>query len=133
LPVQGVEVERQRGDEASCLHRWHFGDAALVQCHAAMSWTSKWTMSQVNSWSKRRFCGHQAPGGIFYHGKTLGEDLVEGPRPVSGARGFIGLGAELLIGQRLVLAAQLVDTPLRWGGFLDVFPMVLPANFLRMS
>ena len=111
-PQQGVEVQRQGGDERLPLAGAHLGNFALVQCHAAQ---------------KLHIVGAQANvalGGFTNSGKRIRQDFIEHILFNLAALFFIvntlyGIGnarleavghcAQLIVAQLLVLWLKLVD------------------------
>ena len=115
---QRVEEERQRGDERLALAGGHFGDASAVQDHAADELDV-----EVDHLPFDGMIDHadgataEAAGGVFHHGKSFGQNLVESrllllvvldgrdARLPSG-----GLGPQFVVRERLVFLLQLVDS-----------------------
>ena len=101
--VEGIQVERQRGNEGLALARGHFGDAALVDGHAADELDVK--MHHVPRElvvANHDRAADQAAGGAFNRGEGFREDLVEGFAGFQAGAELICLGAKLFVGQRLV-------------------------------
>jgi hypothetical protein len=132
LAREGVQVERQRGDEGLALTRGHLGDATFVERDAAdqLDIEVHHVPGQFMIADQNR-ATDQSPGGIFYHSKRLGQDLVQRLALLQTQAELVGLGAKLVIGQRLVLLLELVDTRDDGAAFLDVFPMVSAGKFLE--
>ena len=70
-------------------------------------------------------------GGVFDGGKGLRHDLAEGFALGDAGAEFTGLGAELVVGQRLVLRFELVDARDDRAAFFDVFTVVPAGKFLK--
>ena len=71
---------------------------------------------------------HEPARGVFYRGERLGENRLKG-RVFIGGRGeagtkFVGLGAQLIIGERLIGFLELVDACDDGTTLLDKFPIV---------
>ena len=101
--VEGIEVERQGGNEGLALAGGHFSDAALVDRHTADELDVE--MHHVPRElvvADHDRAAHEPAGGVFDRGKGFREDLVEGFAGLQAGAELICLGAELLVGQRLV-------------------------------
>ena len=132
FPGQRVQVERQRGDEGLALARGHLGDAALVQRDAAdqLDVEVHHVPRQLVVADDDLAADHAA-GGILHRRESLGQDLVERLAGLEARAELVGLGAELLVGQRLVGELELVDAHDDRATLLDVFAMVAAGEFLE--
>ena len=108
---EGVEVERERGDEGLALAGGHLGNLALVERDAADE------LHIVVHHVPREFvlahgnlAAVEATGGVLYDGKSLGQKLVEGFTGLETVAELSGLRPELVIGQRLAGSLEFVDT-----------------------
>ena len=129
---EGVEVERQRGDEGLALARRHLGDPALVEGDAADELDVE--MHHVPGQlvvADDDLAADQAAGGVLHGGEGLGQNLVEGFAGLQAGAKFVGLGAELLVGQRLVGLLELVDARDDRAAFLEEFVVVPAGEFLE--
>jgi hypothetical protein len=132
LAGEGVQVERERGDEGLALAGRHLGDAALVQGDAANELDV-----EVDHVPGQLVVAHDdlaadhAAGGVFDGGEGLGQDGVEFLALRDAGAEFNGLGAELLVGQRLVGLLEFVDARHDGAAFLDVFAVVPAGEFLK--
>ena len=118
-PGEGIEIERQGGDEGLAFAGGHFRDAAAVQHDAADE-----LHVEVHHVPRHRLIADceslvalgQAAGGVFHHRKSLGQNLFEptGQRFRILDRGELGLpggglGAQFVVGERLELLVERVD------------------------
>ena len=97
LPVERVQVERQRGDQRLAFARLHLGDAARVQHSAGQH------LHVVVALADR------APRGFAHGREGFGQQVVEGLAVAEPVAELGGLVAQRLVGQRLVLGLEGVD------------------------
>ena len=127
-----VEVKRQRGDEGLALAGRHFGNATLVQRDAADQLDVE--MNHVPGQlvvAHHRLGADEPAGGVLHGGEGLRQDLVEGLALFQAGAEFLGLGAELVVGQRLVGLLEFVDAGHDGPTFFDVLTMVPAREFLE--
>ncbi len=97
LAGNGVQVAGERGDERLALTGFHFGDATLVQGHAADKLHVEVAHAQY------------ALGCLTHHGKRLGQQVIEGLAIcIAGAEQF-GLMRELRVVHGLVAGLEGVN------------------------
>ena len=72
-----------------------------------------------------------AAGGVLHGGESLGQNLVKRLAGLDAGAELVGLGAELLFGQRLVAELEFVDAHDDRAALLDVFAMVAAGEFLE--
>ena len=97
LSRERVEIGGQRGHQRLSLAGAHLGDTALVQHNAAQKLHA--VVAQAE----------HAVGGLAHSGKGLGQNVVG---RLSGSKArleFVGLGAQLLIGQKTVGGVERLD------------------------
>jgi hypothetical protein len=85
---EGVEVERQRGDEGLALAGGHFGDLALVQGDAAdeLDVEVHHVPGQLVV-ADQDLAADEAAGGVLHGGESLGQDLASrASRPAAATR-----------------------------------------------
>ena len=105
-----VEIKWQGGDQGFALAGGHFGDLAGVdgvptnQLHVEVDHVPGQLVAADQGAGT-----DQAAGGVFHGGEGLGQDLFEGLAGLQTGAEFVGLGAQLLVGQRLVGELKLVD------------------------
>ena len=107
---QGIEVERQRRDQRLALARGHLRDLALMEGDPADQLDVE--MDHVPGQlvlADQDLPAKEAAGAIFDRGEGFGQDLVEGLAVFQAGHELIGLGAQLLVGQRLVGLFEFVD------------------------
>ncbi len=97
LAFEGVEIDRQGGDQRLAFAGLHLGDLALVQHHAALELDVEMALAQGT-------LGRLAHGGEGFDQKVvdgfaLGQALAE----------FSGPGAQLLVGELGQLRLECVD------------------------
>ena len=97
LAGEGVEVGGQHGDEGLALAGLHLGDAALVEHDAADELHAEGLHAQ------------HAPCRLAHDGEGLGQELVEVLTGLIAGLEFVGLGAQLLVGERLHLRLKGLD------------------------
>ena len=132
LAGERVQVERQRGDEGLAFAGGHFRDASLVQRDAAdkLHVEVHHVPSQLVVADDDLASDHAA-GGTLDRRESLGQQLVERLAGLEACAELVGLGAQLLVAQRLELAIKLVDARDDGAAFLDVFAMVAAGKFLE--
>ena len=94
LAFERVEIGRQRGDEGLALAGLHLGDLALVEHGAADQLHVE--VPHVE----------HAASGLAYDGKRLGQQVVERLALGEALAELRGLGAQLLVGERLDAPAR---------------------------
>ena len=87
LAGQRVQVDGQRGHQRLALAGAHLGDLAVVQHHAADQLHVEMAHLQ------------RALAAFAHHGEGLGQQLVERSPPATRLTKFVGLGAQLVVGQ----------------------------------
>ena len=76
--AQGIEIDGKRGNERLALTCRHFGDATLVQHHAAdQLHIEVHHIPGHRLVADRELHADHAACRILHHGKSLGENLVE--------------------------------------------------------
>ena len=116
---EGIEIERQSGDEGLAFAGRHFRDAAAVEDDAADE-----LHIEVHHVPRHRLIADgeglvalgQAAGGVFHHGKRFRQNLLQpaGERVGILDRGEFGvpgsgLGAQFVVGERLELLVESID------------------------
>ena len=89
LVLEGVEVDRQRGDERLALAGLHLRDHALVQDHAADELHVEVTHAE------------HALGGLTSDSERLRQQVVERLAVLDALLELDGLGSKLLVGEGL--------------------------------
>ncbi len=97
LAGEGVQIDGQGGDQGLAFAGPHLGDAAEVQHHAADQLHVVMTLAQ------------RALGGFAHGGEGLVQQIVEGLALGEAVAEFLGLGAQLFVGQGHELRLQGVD------------------------
>ena len=86
LAFEGVEIDRQRGDQRLAFAGLHLGDLAAVQDHAALELDVE------------RALAERALGGLADRGEGLDQEVVQGLALGQAFAELDGLGAQLLVG-----------------------------------
>ena len=89
VAFEGVQVERQRGDERLALAGLHLGDLALVEDDAADELDVEVAHADV------------PPRCLAHDGEGFGQDVVHALAVGQALAELVGLGAQLGVGQRL--------------------------------
>ena len=97
VAFEGVQVERQGGDQRLALAGLHLGDLALVEDDAADELDVEVAHADA------------AARGLADDGEGLGQNVVHAFAVGEALAELVGLGAELGVGQRLNVRLQLVD------------------------
>jgi len=97
LAGERVQVDGRGGDQRLAFTGPHLGDAAVVQHHAADHLDVEMPLAQ------------DALGGLAHDGEGLFENLVEGLAGGQAVLELLGLGAQLVVGERLHLRLESVD------------------------
>ena len=132
LAAERVEVERKRRHERLALTGRHFRDAALVEGDAADQ-----LHVEVHHVPGQFLVAHrdgaadEPAGGVLHRSEGLGQDLVEGLALLQAGAELVGLGAQLFLGQLLVLLLKFVGSRDDGPGFFDVLAVVPAGEFLE--
>ena len=111
-PGQGVEIDRQRGDQRLAFAGGHFGDPARVQGIAADELhVERDHLPQQRMLADDDLRAAEPPAGVLDHGKGLGQDLIQ---PAGQLLVVLNLGKLLLPGGGL-LAQSIVGSLLQLG------------------
>ena len=97
LAVEGVEIDRQGGDQRLAFAGLHLGDLALVQDHAAHELHVEVALAE------------RALGRLAHRGEGLDQQVVQGLALGQALAEFGGLGAQLLVGELGELRLERVD------------------------
>src|ERR1700674_1093898 len=97
LAGQGIEVDRQGRHQGLAFAGLHLGDAAAMQDDAAHQLHVEGAHVEG------------APGGLAGHGEGRDQKIVEGFAGFEPPLAFLGLGAQLGVGEGLGLGLQVVD------------------------
>ena len=97
LAFEGVEVDRQGGDQGLAFAGLHLGDLALMQHHAAFELDVEWTLAEC------------ALGCLAYRGEGFDQKVVQGLVLGQTLAKFSGLGAQLGVGELFVVRLERVD------------------------
>ena len=118
---EGIEIEREGGDQRLALARLHLGDFALVKDDAADDLHVEGNHVPRERVSADLHRGtHQAAAGILHHRVSLGEDGVQRLTLGQPVAKLLGLGLQLILAQLLVLLFDGVDFAHDGQEFLDV-------------
>jgi len=97
LAEQGVQIERQRGDERLAFARLHLGDLALVQDDAA------------NKLHVEMALADGAHGSLAHNSESLRQQVVERLASGQARPELVGFGAQLRVGEPLHVRFERVD------------------------
>ncbi len=97
LAVEGVEVDRQGGDQGLALAGLHLGDLALVEDHAAHELDVEVAHAE------------DAPAGLAHDREGLRQEVVEGGAAGEPLAELGGLGAQLVVGELAHVRLERVD------------------------
>ena len=97
LAFEGVEIDRQGGDQRLAFAGLHLGDLALVEHHAALELDVEVALAQ------------RALGRLAHHGEGFDQQVVEGFAFGQALAEFDGLGAQLLVGELDELRLEGID------------------------
>jgi hypothetical protein len=97
LAFEGVEVDRQGGDQRLAFAGLHLGDLALVQDHAALELHIEVALAE------------RALGRLAHHGEGLDQEVVQGLALGQPLAEFRRLGTQLLVAELGKLRLECVD------------------------
>ena len=97
LAFEGVEIDRQGGDQGLAFAGLHLGDLALVQDHAALQLHVEVALAE------------RALGRLAHHGEGLDQEVVQGLALGQALAELGGLGAQLLVGELGELGLECID------------------------